>query len=242
MPDMRKQQIETPTDQFGRVDGPALVRNVKRFVVPGFQWSQVKGKDVHHFHHVHARYADLQEETNGRVPALDYCELPPNKARMIRLFHSLTHEKTIEPPMPSPDVMRFSVLSWKAASGLYRATRAAVRIEREERRKRGWAEPPVIVSTMEELRLGRVFTYAISKGHFDKISGWLEELEKIPEDFWYFNPRGPLIDSMAEIGDIFNYHHRRHDRAICADSGWGERYLARQSRQTTSRSAMHQAA
>jgi len=230
MPGMYGKRIDTPTDELGRVDADLLFEGVKRFIRPEFPWVQARGRDRHHLHHIHARYASIQEKSRGEIPALAYCESAINIVQTVRLFHTLIHVTTFEPPIPHADVMRHTVDAQRAASGLYSSVCEAIRIEREERRKQGLSEPPELALTFEELRLGRIFTYAITDRHFDGISDWLQELEGIPQEFWPFSASDPLHASMAQIGNVFRCGYQTRVRAVQRVSGWAERQLVRQRR------------
>lgn len=99
------ERLETPTDDRRIVDVDATVELVKAQLAPGYEWPS--GLDVHHFEWYRHRYPNVRQP--GVVNPYMFCELPPHKGLVPRVFHNFLHEITLPPPIPSEEVMFYRV-------------------------------------------------------------------------------------------------------------------------------------
>lgn len=167
----------TPVDERGIVEIDRLLLTVKSRMNPEELFLPGEGTNVHHFYYPEARYkTDLQFE---------FRELPPNKGRLPRGFHSKLHELTSPPIMPEDEVMESFCESWAIAESLLRAARQIKRQERNTNRILGYAFKRLDKGTIAEDVVEDVFDrhFAKNKGSEVWFGQRLERLADMPVTF-----------------------------------------------------------
>lgn len=119
--------IETPLDERGLVDLDALVQTVKSTVVPEFDWTS-SFNDIHHLQWFGGRY---KFSFGTGVDMHAFRELVNRKAYVPRVFHNWTHAVTAPPPLPTPEVMNYSIDAQRVALSLAKTASLAVRLSRK---------------------------------------------------------------------------------------------------------------
>lgn len=120
--------IETPVDERGLVDLDRLVTLVKQTVRPEFSWSS-SFNDIHHLQWFASNYP-ASEVTDGLVDMNEFRELVNRKAFIPRVFHNWIHHVTLPPPVPSIEVMKYSIDAQRVAMSLSRTAGLAARLTR----------------------------------------------------------------------------------------------------------------
>lgn len=121
-------RLETPVDERGLVDLDQLVTLVKQTVRPEFSWSS-SFNDIHHLQWFASNYSG-SEATGGLVDMGEFRELVNRKAFIPRVFHNWIHHVTLPPPVPSIEVMKYSVDAQRVAMSLSRTAGLAARLTR----------------------------------------------------------------------------------------------------------------
>lgn len=119
--------IETPLDERGLVDVNALVRVAKETVASTFSWTS-RENDIHHLQWS-GRYYDVASafvETDTKV----FRNLVNRKVFVPRLFHNWIHAITAPPPVPSAEVMQYSIDAQRVAMSLARTAGLAMKLTR----------------------------------------------------------------------------------------------------------------
>lgn len=119
--------IETPLDYRGLVDLDKLITVVKETVEPEYSWSS-EMNDVHHLQWYMAHYRDHKNQNL----ALNFRELVNRKAYIPRVFHNWLHRITLPPPIPSEEVMNYSIDAQRVAISLSQTVSEAVRLTRRK--------------------------------------------------------------------------------------------------------------
>jgi len=122
-----KGRIETPTDERGLVDLDALVERVKMTVDPEYHWES-SYNDTHHLQWHAAFYSHFQ--MSDGVDMQSFRELTNRKAYLPRVFHNWIHAVTLPPPIPSNEVMQYSIDAQRVAISLAKTASLAVRLTR----------------------------------------------------------------------------------------------------------------
>jgi len=122
--------IETPLDERGLVDLDKLVKLVKDTIDPSFAWKS-SFNDVHHLQW----FANLYHNDNAQVSdeMSEFRELISRKAFIPRVFHNWIHRITEHPPVPSREVIKYSIDAQRVAMSLARTASLAVRLTRMAR-------------------------------------------------------------------------------------------------------------
>lgn len=155
----RDEIIETPIDYRGLVDLDKLIDTVKSTVDSEYSWISHMN-DVHHLQWYKALYRD-HEFTNL---ALEFRELVNRKAYIPRVFHNWLHRVTIPPPIPSIDVMKYSIEAQRVAISLSQTASEAVRLTRRKQ----------IREKILNIRLEQAFE------HYNL---YLDNAREVPRDF-----------------------------------------------------------
>jgi hypothetical protein len=121
-------RLETPVDERGLVDLDQLVTLVKQTVRPEFSWLS-SFNDIHHLQWFASNYSG-SEATGGLVDMGEFRELVNRKAFIPRVFHNWIHHVTLPPPVPSIEVMKYSVDAQRVAMSLSRTAGLAARLTR----------------------------------------------------------------------------------------------------------------
>lgn len=124
----RNGRLETPIDERGLVDLDQLVTLVKQTVRPEFSWLS-SFNDIHHLQWFASNYSG-SEATGGIVDMGEFRELVNRKAFIPRVFHNWIHHVTLPPPIPSIEVMKYSVDAQRVAMSLSRTAGLAARLTR----------------------------------------------------------------------------------------------------------------
>lgn len=119
--------IETPLDYRGLVDLDKLISIVKSTVDSEYSWIS-NMNDVHHLQWYKALYRDHE---NPNL-ALNFRELVNRKAYIPRVFHNWLHRVTLPPPVPSEEVMQYSLDAQRVAISLSQTASEAVRLTRRK--------------------------------------------------------------------------------------------------------------
>jgi hypothetical protein len=196
-----RDRMASPRDDRGLVDEAALIRGVCSYIKPAFLWPD--NLSSHHKYWEGAWYSAREEATEGRVPASQFRELPPNRILMPRMFHTVLHVVTRAPRMPDPDVMRWQIASWRVASNLFgmvcKNEKTARRVAKEMERPN--------TADREEILLK--YQHEQFKHNFKGINMHLDALGGIPEEHWMINPNDPPIQIMRQIGEVLNKSYLR---------------------------------
>jgi len=196
------QPIETPVDDRGLVDETALIRDVCTFIIPSFLWPD--NPSYHHKGWKHEWYAQLEAESDGVIPALQFCELPSQGIYTPRMFHTLIHKVTRPPLMPSPDVMRHQIAAWRVAHNLLSSIEKTEKAE--YRSSVELAKPDN--STQREADI-RAYQEDKFLRHFKGRLAHLDVLERVPKDHWLFNPNDDPRTILRTIQAIRAKSYRR---------------------------------
>lgn len=121
-------KLETPLDERGLVDLNKLVDLVKETVDPEFQWASPYN-DVHHLQWV-GRYYDVAQAFID-IDTQQFRNLVNRKAYVPRIFHNWIHQITLPPPVPSEEVMRYSIDAQRVAMSLSRTASLATKLTRK---------------------------------------------------------------------------------------------------------------
>lgn len=153
--------LDTPLDERGLVDLNRLVALGKSTVDAAFGW-QSRENDVHHLQWV-GRYYDIADafvEADTHV----FRNLVNRKAYVPRLFHNWVHYITAPPPVPSDEVMSYSIDAQRVAMSLARTAGLATKLTRNVR--------------MSEARLRERLDQ-----EFENYNLYIENAREVPREF-----------------------------------------------------------
>jgi hypothetical protein len=151
-------KLETPLDSQGLVSLDGLVKLGKQTVRADYLWASAFN-DVHHLQWPAASYAQSLE-----LPGHEFRELVQRKAYLPRQFHNWLHRITLPPPIPSEEVMRYSIDAERTARALAVTAQLAVRLTRMP----GIPESK-LVKRLEE--------------QFENYTLYIENAREVPEEF-----------------------------------------------------------
>jgi hypothetical protein len=174
----KDEPIETPLDDKGLVDLDALITVVKETVEPSYKWIS-RLNDVHHLQW----YKSLYHEHENPDLAIEFRELATRKAYVPRVFHNWTHRITLPPPMPTEEVMRYSIDAQKVATSLVKTTSEAVRLSRRK----------MIADKILEIRLEQAF---------ENYNIYLNNAREVPIEFSLLKIEELEVKSVKEMLDI----------------------------------------
>lgn len=191
--------LETPVDNKGLVDLDALVTLVRQTVDPAFSWAS-PFNDIHHLQWFGNLYPVTAAESD-MVNMHQFRELVTRKAFLPRVFHNWAHRVTLPPPVPSPEVMRYSITAHEAAMALYRTTKLATKITR-------------MPQIPEKKRLSRL------NEEYENYVMYVENAREVPIEFSLFaieEVEARSIDEMLEVNkhlgrlalDVIPIRHRK---------------------------------
>jgi len=159
--DVDKQgKFDTPVDELGLVDLDALVQLGKITVHDGYDWTSPLN-DVHHLQWPAVKYA---EATTGDGVVRTFRELVCRKAFIPRRFHNWLHYITVQPALPSQDVMRHAVSAERTARAIATTAQLAMRLTRMPH-----IPEDKLVKRLEE--------------EFDNYLLYVENAREVPEEF-----------------------------------------------------------
>jgi hypothetical protein len=119
----RDEKLETPLDEFGRVDLDKLIAQSKQTVEPGYSW-QSEFDDVHHLQWPAVEYV-------GKGPiSQDFRELVRRKTYIPRRLHNWIHLITEPPPVPDTEVMQYSIAAHRTVLKMASTAQLAARLSR----------------------------------------------------------------------------------------------------------------
>ncbi|MDB5160308.1 MAG: hypothetical protein JWO99_571 [Candidatus Saccharibacteria bacterium] len=128
--------METSLDGRGLVDLDQLVTDIKATIDKSFDWTS-QFNDVHHLQWFAHKYPPLEliklpAKVDDILPVdmIAFRELANRKAYVPRVFHNWVHRVTRDPPVPSEEVMRYSIDAQRVAMSLSRTASLAVRLTR----------------------------------------------------------------------------------------------------------------
>jgi hypothetical protein len=175
-------RIDTPVDSRGLIVVDDLIGAVKEYICPEYDWGDTE--DRHHLYYYASTYSEVQKQSKGRVPAVEFRELPINIAMLPRRFHNVVHKVVKPASVPKPEVMRGFIDAWTAAGSLYRSLSTAVRAEAKLREllKSGYVELPPGKSPKMEV------ANRMATEHFDQIHRRVAALCLTPQEFWPVTP------------------------------------------------------
>lgn len=128
-PSLTKQSIATPLDARGLVDMDATVNSARSFIDPSFQWESPMN-DVHHLHwSISTQMPDGMTEDEVRT-LRQFRELVNRKVFEPRVLHNWQHWLMQPPPIPSAEVMRYSIDAQRVALSLAQTASLATRLTR----------------------------------------------------------------------------------------------------------------
>ncbi len=126
--DVRKQgRLETPLDERGLVDLSELVALAKATVDPSYDWTS-RENDVHHLQWAERHYdiASAFVDADTKV----FRNLVNRKVYVPRVFHNWVHHITEPSPVPSSEVMQYSIDAQRVALSLSRTAGLAMKLTR----------------------------------------------------------------------------------------------------------------
>lgn len=170
--------IETPLDHRGLVDLDGLIKIVKDTVEPEYSWLS-SSNDVHHLQWYMALYRDHPDQTL----ALNFRELVNRKTYIPRVFHNWLHRVTLPPPVPTDEVMRYSVEAQRVAISLAQTASEAVRLTRRKE----------IKEKILRIRLEQAFE------HFNL---YLDNAREVPIEFSLLAIKELEIKTIDELLDV----------------------------------------
>jgi len=154
--------MPTALDERGLVDLDALVADVKATIDKEFEWTS-QFNDVHHLQWFASRYPYL-DSSDQMVNMSAFRELANRKAYVPRVFHNWIHRITEPPPVPSIEVMNYSIDAQRVAMSLSRTASLAVRLMR--------------MSRIPEKRLAMRLDQ-----EFEKYNLYLDNARLVPQEF-----------------------------------------------------------
>ena len=123
--DIEKQgKIETPLDVRGVVDLDELVAVGRETVSGNFNWAS-PFNDVHHLQWPAAFYMQNADETDHQ-----FRELVGRKAYVPRRFHNWLHLIALPPPIPSGEVIHYSIDAEQKAKAVAGTAKLAMQLTR----------------------------------------------------------------------------------------------------------------
>jgi len=153
--------LPTPLDERGLVDLDGLVMLAKSTVDPEYTW-QSSFNDVHHLQW-HAGYYPRPKH-DDEVNMHTFRELVNRKAYIPRVFHNWIHYITEPPPIPTDEVMQYSIDAQRVAMSLAHTASLAVRLTRIAR----MPEKKLLMRLDQE---------------FEHYAIYLDNAREVPEEF-----------------------------------------------------------
>lgn len=120
--------LPTPLDERSLVDLDSLVHLAMSKVDASFEWTS-SFNDIHHLQWFAHRYPHQIGSEEG-VAMNVFRELVNRKAYVPRVFHNWVHRITEAPPVPSAEVMQYSIDAQRVAMSLSKTASLAVRLTR----------------------------------------------------------------------------------------------------------------
>jgi hypothetical protein len=135
-----EQKLDTPLDEFGRVDILKTVNLLKGSLDESYIWPRVS-LNPHHFQWEDSLYGYTAVHAGDmRVVPAAFCDLPTRKGRLPRVLENWLHIVTIAPPVPEIEVMYYSVEAWEVARGLFYHSSEGKLLERRAKRREALLE------------------------------------------------------------------------------------------------------
>jgi hypothetical protein len=126
--DPSREQIQTPTNEWGFVDIKKHIEVVKSTIDSGYRWSKNK-TNCHHLYWPASSYSRKPGEDHVYSPE-DFRELPISKTMLPVQFHNWLH-RISEPPEKLPeDVMHMATESFHTHKELFEEARRLVRLQK----------------------------------------------------------------------------------------------------------------
>ncbi|MBC7708042.1 hypothetical protein H7Y63_02360 [Polaromonas sp.] len=200
--DPRKHKIIPVLNGKGLIDDKAFIAQVLETIDPSFHWL---GKpDRHHLCWPRANYVEAQKSSG--VPAYIFREHGSNVIRVQRVFHNWIHAVSETPPMPDPEVMRYTLRAWEVVGDFFMAARQTVSHQRlfarEELRRGGYNEEQQEMVREALLReLGGILMH-------------LDALQNIPEDYWPFRPDIKVQIAAGQVGQVLTKGYLNRTREV----------------------------
>ena len=121
--------MPTPLDERGLVDMNGLVELAKETVDPSYDWASSES-DIHHLQWVSRRYdvATAFLDVDGNA----FRNLVNRKAYVPRVFHNWIHYITEPPPIPTQEVMQYSIDAQRVALSIARTAGLAIKLTRHQ--------------------------------------------------------------------------------------------------------------
>lgn len=190
------EKLPTPTDDRGIIDTDATIALVKEQIDPSYRWTHIL--NTHHFYWDDDSYPHISAK--GQPNPKVFKELGPHKGLMPQDFHAFLHAITLQPAVPSKEVMHYRIEAWKVAESLFRVGKKVIRKEREYRRYLlKAANDPGLRGDSESAQAER-------QDRFDRwfagIDRHREQNEKLPREFRFFDSDAPLNQIAGNLGRI----------------------------------------
>jgi len=154
--------IPTPLDERDLVDLDKLVSTTLATVDNSFGWTS-EFNDVHHLQWYASRYPRIEND-DQLVNMREFRELVNRKAYLPRVFHNWVHRIMEPPPVPTIEVMNYSIDAQNVAMSLARTASLAVRLTR--------------IRKMPEQRLASRLDQ-----EFEKYNLYLDNARLVPKEF-----------------------------------------------------------
>ena len=154
--------LDTPLDGRGLADLDQLITLTKETVHESFDWVSLFS-DVHHLQWYAHRYP-FSDTKDQLVNFGEFRELVNRKTYIPRVAHNWIHRITLPPPVPSIEVMQYSIEAQRVAMSLSRTASLAVRLTR----MKGIPEQSLIKRLDQE---------------FEKYNLYFENARLIPKEF-----------------------------------------------------------
>lgn len=106
--------LETPVDEFGRVDRYRMLDLVRQTIEPDFEWP-TNDDNIHHLFWPHAWY--LYDDSQGdRFNPIIFRNQSNHLVQVPRMFHSWLHKIMLSPPLVSAEVRGYMTEASLAAN------------------------------------------------------------------------------------------------------------------------------
>ena len=200
--DPTQDKLPTPLDQYGLIDVPRLITDVKSTIDADYEWpTQTR---IHHLYWEENNYPFIPGVPPGYNPRT-FRELPINKAEIPLKFERWLHAITLEPKVPDPEIMRLRVLAFHHARLIFKKAHGTVHEDRllQKRRRQVAANPGISKNIVDGIDIASEAYFAETVDRaFDALLGHLDEYHSIPEEHRLIKETDAPQDIATKLGKL----------------------------------------